>query len=82
LAYLEGCSACTHDHQVDGCITCDSVSHVDQSPPSLVAGIHLSNPVGLRRPQSKPKSKPSNLAGKLAPAIATSTTTKLIDPQS
>lgn len=39
LAYLEGCRACSHDHHVDSCNTCDSV-HADTQAPSLVAGIH------------------------------------------
>ncbi len=41
LAYLEGCRACSHDHQVGACATCDSV-HADEAAPSLVAGLHLS----------------------------------------
>jgi MerR family transcriptional regulator, copper efflux regulator len=40
LAYLEGCRACTDDHHVDDCVSCDSV-HADTQAPSLVAGIHL-----------------------------------------
>jgi MerR family transcriptional regulator, copper efflux regulator len=39
LAYLEGCRACSHDHLVDGCGSCDGV-HADTQAPSLVAGIH------------------------------------------
>lgn len=39
LAYLEGCRACSHDHEVTGCVECDGV-HADQQAPSLVAGIH------------------------------------------
>jgi DNA-binding transcriptional MerR regulator len=42
LAYLEGCRACTHEHHVDGCSTCDSV-HADTQAPSLVAGVHLNS---------------------------------------
>lgn len=41
LAYLEGCRACSHDHQVVACATCDSV-HAEEAAPSLVAGLHLS----------------------------------------
>lgn len=40
LAYLEGCRACTDDHLVDACVSCDSV-HADTQAPSLVAGVHL-----------------------------------------
>ncbi|MGH1347135.1 MAG: MerR family transcriptional regulator [Nannocystales bacterium] len=39
LAYLEGCRACSHEHLVDGCVSCDGV-HSDTEAPSLVAGIH------------------------------------------
>ncbi len=39
LAYLEGCRACTTDHDIEGCATCDSV-HADADVPSLVAGVH------------------------------------------
>ena len=39
LAYLEGCRACSHEHQVDGCVSCDGV-HTGTEAPSLVAGIH------------------------------------------
>ena len=39
LAYLEGCRACTTDHDMEGCATCDSV-HADAQVPSLVAGVH------------------------------------------
>ena len=39
LAYLEGCRACSHDHNVGGCMYCDGV-HADTETPSLVAGIH------------------------------------------
>jgi hypothetical protein len=41
LAYLEGCRACSHDHEVASCAACDSV-HAEETAPSLVAGIHLS----------------------------------------
>ncbi len=44
LAYLEGCRACSHEHQVDGCVSCEGV-HADTQAPSLVAGIH-STPSG------------------------------------
>jgi DNA-binding transcriptional MerR regulator len=40
LAYLEGCRACTDDHLVEACVSCDSV-HADIEAPSLVAGVHL-----------------------------------------
>jgi DNA-binding transcriptional MerR regulator len=40
LAYLEGCRACSHDHEVGACAACDSV-HADETAPSLVAGVHL-----------------------------------------
>jgi len=40
LAYLEGCRACTTEHDLEGCATCDSV-HEDAQVPSLVAGVHL-----------------------------------------
>lgn len=40
LAYLEGCRACSADHDVEACVTCDSV-HADTKTPSLVAGVHL-----------------------------------------
>lgn len=39
LAYLEGCRACTTEHDIEGCATCDSV-HADAHVPSLVAGVH------------------------------------------
>lgn len=42
LAYLEGCRACTTDHDIEGCATCDSV-HADAQVPSLVAGVHRSS---------------------------------------
>ena len=38
LAYLEGCRACTTEHDVEGCATCDSPAHADTHTPSLVAG--------------------------------------------
>ena len=41
LAYLEGCRACSHDHQVGACAACESV-HAEEEAPSLVAGLHLS----------------------------------------
>lgn len=40
LAYLEGCRACTDDHAVEACVSCDSI-HADTEAPTLVAGIHL-----------------------------------------
>jgi DNA-binding transcriptional MerR regulator len=40
LAYLEGCRACSDDHQVAACASCDSV-HEGTEAPSLVAGVHL-----------------------------------------
>ncbi|MBL4688813.1 MAG: MerR family transcriptional regulator [Nannocystaceae bacterium] len=40
LAYLEGCRACTTDHDIEACSTCESV-HADAHVPSLVAGVHL-----------------------------------------
>ena len=39
LAYLEGCRACSHEHHVDGCVSCDGI-HTGTEAPSLVAGIH------------------------------------------
>lgn len=51
LAYLEGCRACSDDHELHACASCDSV-HADDEAPSLVAGVHLhpssSAPVKLR----------------------------------
>ena len=54
LAYLEGCRACSDDHELQACASCDSV-HADDEAPSLVAGVHLapsgngsSAPVKLR----------------------------------
>lgn len=44
LAYLEGCRACSDDHELHACASCDSV-HADDEAPSLVAGVHLA-PVG------------------------------------
>ncbi len=53
LAYLEGCRACTHDHELDSCAACDSV-HADQAAPSLVAGVHLAPATAVRlRPRSR-----------------------------
>lgn len=43
LAYLEGCRACSHEHHVDGCVSCDGVQ-ADTETPSLVAGIHSPSP--------------------------------------
>lgn len=40
LAYLEGCRACSEEHAVDACVSCDSV-HADTQTPSLVAGVHM-----------------------------------------
>jgi len=40
LAYLEGCRACSDDHELQACASCDSV-HADTEAPSLVAGVHL-----------------------------------------
>ena len=57
LAYLEGCRACTGDHHLDDCVSCDSV-HADTQAPSLVAGIHLTGaPLptsSLVRPRTDP----------------------------
>jgi len=39
LAYLEGCRACSEDHAVQACVSCDSV-HAEDQAPSLVAGVH------------------------------------------
>lgn len=41
LAYLEGCRVCTSEHDLEGCVTCDSPAHGDTRAPSLVAGVHL-----------------------------------------
>ncbi len=68
LAYLEGCRACSHNHHVDGCVSCDSV-HADTEAPELVAGIHSTTPpapgatpapgvVRIRNPHEKSSKTP------------------------
>ena len=41
LAYLEGCRICDTEHDIEGCVTCDSPVHADTQAPSLIAGVHL-----------------------------------------
>ena len=58
LAYLEGCRACSHEHHVTGCVSCDGV-HADTETPSLVAGIHSPSGRGDDVVQIRPNRDPS-----------------------
>lgn len=69
LAYLEGCRACSSEHDLDSCSSCDSPAHADTHTPSLVAGVRLttapmagaSSPTSLvqLRPQPGPAVPPA-----------------------
>ncbi|MEM7154362.1 MAG: MerR family transcriptional regulator [Myxococcota bacterium] len=63
LAYLEGCRACTHEHDVEGCATCDSPAHADTNTPSLVAGARPRTTATAPLVQLRPVSEPNPREG-------------------